>query len=84
MYWLYILQCSDNTLYTGITNDLTSRLKKHNLGIASKYTAARLPARIVYTESLPDKSSALKREIAVKKLKRIEKLALVERKKHFQ
>ncbi len=77
LYFLYILQCSDASLYTGITNNLVSRLEKHKSGKGSKYVRSRLPFKIVYTEELPNKSSALKREIEIKKLSREEKLKLV-------
>lgn len=77
MAFVYILQCADNTLYTGWTADLNKRLTAHNAGKASKCTRSRLPVRLVYSESAPDKSSALKREAAIKKLTRPEKLALI-------
>ena len=76
-YIVYILECSDGTLYTGITNDLDHRLKMHNTGLGSKYTKSRLPVKCVYTESGYDKSSALKREISIKKLSRKEKFELI-------
>jgi putative endonuclease len=75
---LYILECRDRSLYTGITNNLAARLKKHQAGAGARYTRSRLPVRLVYTEKCRDKSSALKREFAVKKLARREKLALVQ------
>lgn len=79
MYSLYILECKDKTLYTGITNDLPKRLKMHNTGKGAKYLRGRLPFKLVYTEKLPNKSSALKRELEVKKMKREEKSALINR-----
>lgn len=79
MYFLYILRCSDKSLYTGITNDVENRLEKHRLGKGSKYVRSRLPFELVYTEELPNKSSALKREIKIKKMSREEKLKLIER-----
>ncbi|WP_346916705.1 GIY-YIG nuclease family protein [Clostridium sp.] len=79
MFFVYILRCSDNTLYTGWTTDLSRRLKCHNSGKGAKYTRCRLPVKIVYYENLPDKSSALKRECEIKKLSRAEKLLLVEK-----
>jgi putative endonuclease len=76
--WLiYIIQCNDNTYYTGITNDLEKRIKSHNLGTASKYTRVRLPVKLVYTENNLDRSSASKREYAIKQLTRIQKEALI-------
>ncbi len=79
MVFVYILRCSDNTLYTGWTTDLNRRLKCHNSGKGSKYTRCRLPVEAVYYENLPDKSSALKRECEIKKLSRLEKLILIEK-----
>lgn len=74
---MYILRCGDGTLYAGITSDLDRRLLEHGKGRASKYTRSRLPVKCVYSETLPDKSSALKREHAIKKLSREEKLAII-------
>ncbi len=72
--WLvYILRCSDGSLYTGITNDLPKRLKAHAAGKASKYTRSRLPVRLAYSEPEKSKSAALKREAAIKRLRRAEK-----------
>ena len=76
--WLvYLLRCSDGSLYAGITNDLSKRLKSHAAGKASRYTRGRLPVRLAYTEPQPTKSRALKREAAIKKLRRAEKDRLV-------
>lgn len=77
MYVVYILRCADRTLYTGITNDLEKRLKRHKDGSASRYTRAKGAHKIVYTEKLQDRSSASKREAAIKKMKRAGKLALI-------
>ncbi len=77
MAWVYMLECADNTLYTGWTDDLSKRLQTHNTGKASKYTRARLPVRLVYCEQLADKSAALKREAAIKKLTRAQKNLLI-------
>lgn len=77
MSWhCYLLECADGTLYTGITNDLDKRVAAHNEGTASKYTRSRLPVRLVYTETHPDRSAASRREAEVKKLSRAAKLAL--------
>lgn len=74
--WLvYLLACADGTLYCGITNDLERRLSRHQAG-AVKYTRGRLPVRVVYHEPARDRSSALKREAAVKRLSRSAKLRL--------
>lgn len=77
MYFLYILQCCDDTLYTGITNDLDNRMEMHRSGKGSKYVRSRLPFEIVHTEEFADKSSALKREIEIKKLSKQQKLLLI-------
>ena len=74
---VYILECSDGSLYTGITNDLPKRLKTHAAGKASRYTRSRLPVRLVYSEPHESKSAALKREAKVKRLSRQAKLAMV-------
>ena len=72
--WLvYLLRCSDGSLYTGITNDLPKRLKAHAAGKASRYTRSRLPVTLAYTEPQRSKSAALKREAAIKRLRRAEK-----------
>jgi predicted GIY-YIG superfamily endonuclease len=76
--FVYILQCCDGTLYTGCAKDVNQRLAKHNQGKASKYTRSRLPVELVYVEAAASKSLALQREIAIKKLSRAEKLALIE------
>ena len=75
-WYVYILECNDQSLYTGITNDLEKRIIVHNLGKGAKYTKARLPVKLVYKESCKTKSDSLKREFEIKKLKRIEKLNL--------
>jgi len=76
--WLvYLLRCSDGSLYCGITNDLPKRLKAHAAGKASRYTRSRLPVRLAYTETKRSKSAALKREAAIKKLSRPQKDRLV-------
>ena len=77
VWWIYILRCRDGTLYTGITDDVERRLKAHNSGKGAKYTRGRGPVELVYREEQPDKSAALKREIAIKKLSRTEKLTLI-------
>lgn len=74
-----MLRCRDGSLYTGITNDLTKRLARHRAGSASAYTRARRPVRLVYEERQPDRSAALRREAALRRLSRVEKLALVRR-----
>lgn len=74
----YLLRCADDTLYCGITNDLDKRLNAHNAGLAAKYTRSRCPVSLVFTESCIDRSSASKREMEIKKLTRVQKLALID------
>lgn len=76
-YWLYILQCGDGTLYTGITTDVERRLALHQQGRGAKYTRGRGPLKVVYREPCADRAGALRREWAVKHLSRAEKLALI-------
>lgn len=78
MAWtVYILRCGDGTLYTGCTSDLPRRLSAHQSGRGAKYTRSRLPVVLAYREEAADKSSALRREAAIKRLDRREKLALI-------
>jgi putative endonuclease len=78
MKWIvYILECSDKSLYTGITNDLERRLADHRSGRGAKYTQTRRPLLLRYSESQESKGAALKREAAIKTLTRSEKLALI-------
>lgn len=76
--YVYILRCKDGSLYTGWTDDLEHRLKMHQSGKGAKYTRGRGPLELVYSEVLADKSTALKREYAIKKLSRTDKLKLCE------
>ena len=76
---LYILKCNDDSLYTGITNNLEKRVSDHEAGIGAKYTRGRGPFEIVYQEKLEDRSSASKREFAVKKLSKLEKQKLIKK-----
>ena len=77
-YTVYILQCRDKTLYTGSTNDLKKRLHAHNnLKSGARYTKARRPVALVYVETCKTRSKALKREAALKRLTRAEKLQLL-------
>lgn len=78
MFYVYILRCSDNTLYTGYTVDLDSRIDTHNKGLGAKYTRGRLPVKLVYKEIHESKSEAMKREISIKKLKKSDKLNLIQ------
>ena len=78
--WIvYILRCSDDTLYTGITNDLQGRIAMHNAGKGAKYTRGRGPVTPVYQEKCENYSLALRREHEIKQLTRKEKLSLCER-----
>ena len=80
--WLvYILECSDQTLYTGITTNLEKRIEQHNNGQeGAKYTRVRRPVKCVYQESQKNRSEATKREMAIKKLSRSKKLQLINNK----
>ena len=75
-YWVYILKCSDGSLYTGCTSDIPRRLSAHLSGRASKYTRSRLPVTLGHAEKAADRGSALRREAQIKKLTRREKLSL--------
>lgn len=77
MCYVYMLKCSDNTLYTGWTNNLDKRIQTHSRGKGAKYTRCRLPVRLVYFEKFEDKISAQKREYEIKKMTRSEKLKLI-------
>jgi predicted GIY-YIG superfamily endonuclease len=72
-----MLRCGDGSLYTGIALDVERRLAEHRRGTGAKYTRSRGPLTVVYREELADKSAALRREIAIKKLSRAEKLELI-------
>jgi putative endonuclease len=79
LYYVYILECADKTLYTGYTNDLNKRLKNHNEAkTGAKYTRARLPVVLKYSEKFETKSQAMRREAEIKNLTRKEKLDLIE------
>lgn len=75
-WYVYIVQCSDGTLYTGCTPDIAARLQAHNSGKGAKYTRHRAPVILRYQETHPDRSTAQQREYALKQLSRIQKLAL--------
>lgn len=74
--YTYVLKCSDGSLYTGWTNDIEKRLRAHNEGRGAKYTRGRTPAELVYLEEFDTKEAAMKREAAIKKMSRAEKLKL--------
>jgi putative endonuclease len=76
-FYCYILECADGTYYTGWTTDPERRLKQHNKGTGSRYTRNRLPVKVVYLEPQPDRSTAMKRERAIKRLSRERKRKLI-------
>lgn len=80
MNYVYILECFDNSLYTGYTNDLEKRVGIHNCGKGAKYTRCRLPVKLVYFEEFETKSEAMKREYSIKQLSRDDKKALIKEK----
>ena len=77
MNYVYMLQCGDDTLYTGWTNDLEKRLAAHQNGKGAKYTKSHLPVRLVYRETLPTQGEAMRREAQIKAMTRTQKLALL-------
>ena len=76
--YCYILECSDGTFYTGWTTDPQRRVSQHNSGRGAKYTSTRRPVKMVYLEPQLDKVTALKRELAIKKMKRAQKKKMIE------
>lgn len=82
-YTVYILECSDGTLYTGVTNDIEKRIRAHNNGTdGAKYTKSRRPVRLVYREYAKDRGAAQQREYAIKQLSRESKQALIQSDTH--
>ena len=78
MAWhVYIIECSDGSLYTGITNDLDKRITAHNDGWGAKYTKSRRPVRLRYSEPAADRKNASRREYAIKSLSRVKKMQLI-------
>ena len=71
--WVYIVRCSDGTLYTGWTNDIENRLAAHNKGTGSKYTRSRTPVKLIFKEEFETKEEAMSREAEIKSLKREKK-----------
>ena len=82
MCYIYIVRCSDDTLYTGWTTNIEKRIKCHNSGKGAKYTRCRLPVELAYFETFEDKSTALKREYEIKQLSRDKKLLLINENSH--
>lgn len=79
MYYVYIVECKDGTLYTGWTIDIKQRLTEHNQGKGAKYTRGRIPVVLKYLEEVGSKPEALKREFSIKQLARAEKIALIDK-----
>lgn len=80
MYFLYILQCSDQTLYTGITTNLDRRINEHNnLKSGAKYTKVRRPVKLIYSKKYIDRSEASKEEARIKKLSHLQKIDLLKK-----
>ncbi len=75
--YCYIVECSDGTYYTGWTTDPERRVSQHNKGIGAKYTSTRRPVKLVYLEIQPDRTAAMQRELAIKRLKREQKARLI-------
>lgn len=75
--YTYIVECADGTLYTGWTNQLDQRIRSHNEGNGAKYTRSRRPVRLVYYEAFTSRQEAMRRECAIKKLDRKDKLKLI-------
>lgn len=78
MWYVYIVECADRSLYTGVARDVGARLIKHNAGAGAKYTRARRPVNLVYIEPAPDRPAALRRELAIKRLPAASKRSLIE------
>ena len=76
-WYIYILQCADNTLYTGVATDVSARLATHNAGKGAKYTRGRLPVALQYQECAESRSAALKREHTIKKMRASDKRQLI-------
>jgi putative endonuclease len=75
--WVYLLRCSDGSLYTGWTVDVERRFARHQSGVASRYTASRLPVELALAIPMSDRTSARREEARIKRLSRSEKLALI-------
>ncbi len=77
-WYVYIIECSDKSLYTGITSNIENRIKDHNSGKGCKYTKSRIPVKLMYSETCRSKSIALRREVQLKKWTQAKKLVLIE------
>ena len=78
-WYVYMLRCGDGSLYTGSTTDVERRLREHQGGTGARYTRSRPPVTLAYAEEAPDRSAAQRREAAIKKLSRVQKLKLIEK-----
>ncbi|TAM40721.1 GIY-YIG nuclease family protein [bacterium] len=76
-WYIYIIRCKDNRLYTGITKDLERRVKEHNSGYGCRFTKYRTPVQLVHSEEVISRPEALKRELEIKSLRRVKKLELI-------
>ncbi|ADY57340.1 Excinuclease ABC C subunit domain protein [Syntrophobotulus glycolicus DSM 8271] len=76
MFYVYMVECRDGTIYTGWTKDVEKRISRHNSGQGAKYTKSRLPVRLRHVEEFPTKEEAMSREYSIKKLTRKDKLHL--------
>lgn len=76
-HFCYIVECADGTYYTGWAIDPEHRVAVHNMGLGARYTRTRTPVKLVYVEELPDRKTAMKREIAIKKMERRRKIKLI-------
>jgi predicted GIY-YIG superfamily endonuclease len=77
-WYVYIVRCSDHSLYTGIATDVEARLRQHNAGNGARYTRSRLPVVLVYREAAADRSAASRREYAIKQMTAVDKRRLVQ------
>ncbi len=82
-WFLYVVKCQDTSLYTGITTDISRRIKEHNSKKGAFYTKNKIPVELVYHEAMANQSQARKREAAIKRLKRKEKLEFIKQKQRF-
>lgn len=81
-WYVYILECADETLYTGTTDDIDERVAKHNAGKGAKYTRGRGPVKVIYTRSFKSRSEACKYEYELKQLSRVDKLGVIQSKEN--
>jgi len=77
-YWVYILECADNSYYTGCTSSLETRIVQHNAGVIEEYTSKRLPVKLVYSQEFADANEAIRVERQIKKWSRKKKQALID------